>query len=152
MIKNFYTATDIQPGDIFVCTIVVRVQHDGSYRVYRCPWPGAEIGSDGTPQGDQIGDENTPISKIFPIIQNWAAYQESVKSWNEFLEKAFPILEQEELDWEQEYEGWLTQEEEDTNLRSALYNAFPEEELTERGAQAAVMAWRRSKEENNGSS
>ena len=69
-IKNFYTATYVQPGDVFVAAVKVMVQYDGTYRVYRCEWP-----HDNEPQGAQMGDEMTTIEEIFPIIRNWKALE-----------------------------------------------------------------------------
>lgn len=58
-IVDFYNAHKVEPGDVLVVTIKVMVQYDRTYKLYRCPWPNAEIGSDGTPQGDKLyGDED----------------------------------------------------------------------------------------------
>ena len=70
-IKNFYTATDVQPGDVFVAAVKVMVQYDGTYRVYRCEWP-----HDHEPQGAQMGDEMMTVEEIFPIIRNWKEYHD----------------------------------------------------------------------------
>jgi hypothetical protein len=73
-IKNFYTATTVEPGDVFVVTIKAMVRHDGTVKLYRCPWPNAEIGHDGTPQGDELYAGRTSLSisdvasTIFPIL------------------------------------------------------------------------------------
>jgi hypothetical protein len=65
-IKNFYTATTIEPGDVFLVTIKAMVQYDGSYRLYRCP--AVRIG--GEPQGDRLyKDEQVVAEAIFPILQ-----------------------------------------------------------------------------------
>lgn len=72
-IKNFYTEHEAKPGDVFVVTVKVMVQYDGTYKIYRCPWPDAEIGYDGTPQGDQLyaGHDNlkTMAKTLMPILQ-----------------------------------------------------------------------------------
>jgi len=54
MIKDFYTAHEVEPGDVLVVTVKVMVQYDGAYKIYRCPYPDPEIGMDGTPQGDRL--------------------------------------------------------------------------------------------------
>ena len=71
-IKNFYTAHDAKPGDVFVVTVKVMIQYDGRYKLYRCPWPNAELGYDGTPQGDELyGDEDdlqTMAETLMPVL------------------------------------------------------------------------------------
>jgi len=75
-IKNFYTENEAKPGDVFVVTVKVMVQYDGTLRIYRCPWPDAEIGYDGTPQGDELyassaGYKNLRITAetLMPILK-----------------------------------------------------------------------------------
>ena len=72
MIKNFYTAHEAKPGDIFVVTVKVMVQYDGRYKIYRCPWPDAQIGEDGSPQGDDLyasqDDLQTTAETLMPVL------------------------------------------------------------------------------------
>ena len=67
-IKNFYTATSAEPGDVFLVTIKAVVQYDGTYRLYRCP---AEV--DRVPDGDRLYDgdrDEEPFGPgIFPILR-----------------------------------------------------------------------------------
>ena len=83
-LKNFYTANDALPGDIFMVVVKATVQYDGSFRLYRCPWQGWE---EDIPQGDRVfvngwwdqvdGEENAESTsdlqiageKLFPILQ-----------------------------------------------------------------------------------
>jgi len=67
-LKNFYTASTVKPGDIYCVTIKVRVQDDGTYRVYRCPWPNAEIGEDGSPQGDSLLLPSSELRKVVKAL------------------------------------------------------------------------------------
>jgi len=71
-LKNFYTASTVKPGDIYCVTIKVMVQYDGTYRVYRCPWPDAEIGEDGSPQGDSLllpsSEMRKVVKALMPIV------------------------------------------------------------------------------------
>lgn len=48
-VKNFYSATSAEPGDIFLVTVKAVVQDDGTYRLYRCP---ADV--DYVPEGDRL--------------------------------------------------------------------------------------------------
>jgi hypothetical protein len=63
-IKNFYTATSAEPGDVFLVTIKAMVQYDGSYRLYRCPYKGDDM-----PQGDRLYTDSDDLGEvIFPIL------------------------------------------------------------------------------------
>ena len=65
-IKDFYTATSIQPGDVFLVTIKATVQYNSTYRLYRCP--AVRVG--GEPQGDRLyTDEKVVAEALFPILQ-----------------------------------------------------------------------------------
>ena len=68
-LKNFYDANTVKPGDIFCVTIKVMVQYDGTYRVYRCSWPEAEIGEDGSPKGDAIYPTKSEIKSLQKSIE-----------------------------------------------------------------------------------
>lgn len=64
-IKSFYSANDVKPGDVFVVTVKVMVQYNGTYRLYRCPYPDADVGEDGTPQGDLLSND-----KVFEVVNH----------------------------------------------------------------------------------
>ena len=72
-LKNFFRATSIEPGDVFVVTVKVMCDANFNFRVYRCKWPDAYIDSMGLPDGDYHGDETLRIEQLMPIIQNWKA-------------------------------------------------------------------------------
>lgn len=78
MIKNFYSVkpNELKEGDVLICLITAHIMHDGSVRVYRCPYPNAQISDDGIPQGNKVGDENSTIKDIFPVL---AWYMEDKK-------------------------------------------------------------------------
>lgn len=71
-LKNFYSASSAEPGDVFVCTIKVMVVYDGHYRIYRCPLE-AETDDEGIPQGDRLfGDPKkvrVAIETIMPVLR-----------------------------------------------------------------------------------
>lgn len=73
-IKNFYTANSVEPEDVFVVTVKVMIQYDGTYKIYRCPWPNAGIGEDGTPQGDRLygsADKlETMAETLMPVLKS----------------------------------------------------------------------------------
>ena len=52
-LKNFYTATDVEPGDMFLVVLKCMVQHNGSYRIYRCPY---DFAQQYIPEGDRIAN------------------------------------------------------------------------------------------------
>ena len=66
-VKNFYTATTAEPGDVFLVVIKATVQYDGTYRLYRCPY---ECKADDIPQGDRLyNDTDNDLGEvIFPIL------------------------------------------------------------------------------------
>lgn len=67
-VKNFYTATDVNPGDIFVCAVTLHV-NDFGYRVYRCAY-GSQNEHEGVPQGTRILQEKAVAEALFPIIRD----------------------------------------------------------------------------------
>ena len=136
-IKDFYNATDVQPGDIFVCIVKVMVGTFGEYTVYRCKWPADYIGDDGTPQGGSMGDETLKIENLFPIIATKKHYEQQKKEWETFLvTEAFPILDDCDPDYEDE----------DHYMRSLLYANLPNKNLSDHEAQAVVNQWRKARE------
>lgn len=71
---NPYTANNLEPGDVMCATVKLMVGHhrdeDGKpyYTLYRCPYPDARIGWDGTPQGDKIHFDREEVTQaLFPI-------------------------------------------------------------------------------------
>lgn len=79
-IVDFYNVLprDVSPGDAMVATLVLRVGHDGTYRVYRCRWLREFLGEDGTPQGERMIRENAQkaMESVFPVV-GWAGLQPS---------------------------------------------------------------------------
>ena len=83
-IKNAYTVIpgEIEPGDEFIFIIKAMVQHDGTFKVYRCLWtPKDHNPYDGEidyslvseyekPQGQQVYNDSISES-IFPAL-TWA--------------------------------------------------------------------------------
>lgn len=69
-IKDFYNATDLENGDVLVCTVTLHVGEisgEKVYRMYRCEYPPRNL-SVGIPQGSQIDDRSGEIAKqLFPI-------------------------------------------------------------------------------------
>lgn len=57
-IKNFYTATSVEPGDVFVVTVKAMIQYDGTFKLYRCPYPTPEYERE-EPQGDRLIEMET---------------------------------------------------------------------------------------------
>lgn len=66
--KNFYTANSVEPGDIFIVTLKAMVQYSSAIRLYRCPWPKAEIGDDGSPQGDWLPLDDKDARRLARLI------------------------------------------------------------------------------------
>ena len=64
-LKNFYTATDIQPGDVFACVVTCHITERG-YRLYRCEYDAPTYG--GIPQGMNYPNGN--ILDLFPIVRD----------------------------------------------------------------------------------
>lgn len=69
---------EIEEGDVFAVTVTLHVgfMRDGKpmVRAYRCPYPNAEIGEGGVPQGDNIYDQNlinAMIKSLVPVL-GWA--------------------------------------------------------------------------------
>lgn len=78
--KNFYTATEIQPGDEFVVTFKVMIQYNYTARGYRCGWNGKEhevVNARGLPEGEQMLPESTEaaMKALMPTI-HYAVYGE----------------------------------------------------------------------------
>ena len=67
MIKNFYTATTAEPGDIFICVVTCHISEMG-YRLYRCAWPPQMMGD--LPQGDKMFNTKDVVKQLFPIVSN----------------------------------------------------------------------------------
>lgn len=74
-IKNFYTATSVEPGDVFVVTVKAMIQYDGTFKLYRCPYPTPEYEDE--PQGDRLFETQSFDGKwdveivgetLFPIL------------------------------------------------------------------------------------
>ena len=71
MLKNIYTVrpNEIEPGDVFAVTVTCHVDYLGNPRLYRCPYPNAQLSDGGVPQGDRIfrfSDEVTQA--LFPSV------------------------------------------------------------------------------------
>lgn len=78
-IKDFYmtSPSDLEPGDVLVCTVTLHVgYHENAngnrvFRMYRCRYPGENLGSDGIPQGDRIYTNQEEVAQaLFPIALN----------------------------------------------------------------------------------
>jgi len=75
MLKNIYTVrpNEIEPGDVFAVTVTCHIDYLGNPRLYRCPYPNAQRGEGGVPQGDamyRFSDE--VVQALFPSV---AVYQ-----------------------------------------------------------------------------
>ena len=68
MIKNFYTATEAEPGDIFVCVVTCHISEMG-YRTYRCAWP-PQMGGGDVPRGSAMFDTSEVVKQLFPIVSD----------------------------------------------------------------------------------
>jgi len=68
-VKNGYTLrpADVKPGDELLFVIKAIVMHDGTFRVYRCPWSTMEFD---VPQGDPVISDSITHG-IFPVLE-WA--------------------------------------------------------------------------------
>ena len=79
-VKNAYTESheDVEPGDQFLFVLKAIVTHEGTYRVYRCPWqPGVrllyesidpqEIPDEDIPQGGRVYGDSIELD-VFPIL------------------------------------------------------------------------------------
>jgi len=74
MITDFYNLRpdELEPGMVFAVTITCHINYLGQPQLYRCPYPNAQIGEDGTPQGDRIFTNVDEVTQaLFPVI-NWA--------------------------------------------------------------------------------
>src|SRR3990167_1694212 len=62
VLKNFYNVhtDELEQGDELVCTVKLMVgwhkdrKGHQPYRLYRCTWPDAPLGDEGTPQGSAV--------------------------------------------------------------------------------------------------
>lgn len=64
---------DLVPGDVMVVTVTLHVGYHGDYfRMYRCPYPNAEVSSAGIPQGEQILQGAQPIAEALFPVATWA--------------------------------------------------------------------------------
>ncbi len=66
-IKDFYTATTAEPGDIFVCVVTCHISEMG-YKLYRCEFPPDMY--EGIPQGGAIDVTDNLVKHLFPIVAN----------------------------------------------------------------------------------
>ena len=70
MLKNFYTATSAEPGDVFACVVTCHVTPMGTLSFYRCEYPPDLY--DGVPQGMFYGDntDEVKLQDLFPTIRD----------------------------------------------------------------------------------
>ena len=60
-IKDFYTATTAEPGDVFVCIVTCHITEMG-YKLYRCGWPPRVQTEQEVPQGSAMDDAHEVVA------------------------------------------------------------------------------------------
>jgi len=77
--KNPYTATSLEPGDVMCVTVKLMVCHhkDGHgkpyYKLYCCPYP--DPVPNGIPQGDRMYRNAAEVAEVLFPIAAWVGLQ-----------------------------------------------------------------------------
>jgi len=71
-LANPYTVRpdELKPGDVMAVVVTAHMMGDGSFQLYRCPYPVGESEYEGIPQGDRVlwSLERLVATALFPAV------------------------------------------------------------------------------------